>query len=380
MVSRRDFLSTVAIGAGALSAMSAVFPSTVFAAGSSAGSQALRQTAKTAGGRYRPPYRIGQGGSPLGNASSIAIPNTEAYAVLENAWNSGIRYYDTAPFYGFGLSEQRFGHFLSEKKRDEYALSTKVGRIFTATDTPRKSAWANPLSFDYTYDYSASGVRRSIEDSLQRLGVSSIDIALIHDLSPDNGDMRDNWQEYLDQAINGAMPELIKMREEGIIKAWGMGVNTLPPILRTLEHSDPDIFLSACNYTLIDHEEALNTVFPVCDKRGVSIIVGSPLNNGFLAGRDRFNYAGDRKPKPHHIEKRSRLNAIAQSYGVDLRTAALQFCAAPPTVSAIIPGARRANQPAENVVSMQTKIPADFWAELKQEKLIAANAPVPVLL
>lgn len=359
MVNRRDFLSHLAMGTAALSAL----PASV--------------AAQTTAARYRPPHRIGQGGSPLGNASSIAIDNAQAHAVLENAWNSGIRYYDTSPFYGFGLSEQRFGYFLSEKPRDDYVLSTKIGRVFSPVATPPKSGWANPLPFKYVYDYSAEGTRRSIEDSLKRLGVSRIDIVFVHDISPDTGDMGERWSEYLDQAINGAMPELTRLREEGVIKAWGIGVNTLPPIVRTLRESDPDIILSACNYTLIDHEEALNTVFPEVARRGASVVVGSPLNNGFLAGGNRFNYAGDRKPQPHHLEKRARLTAVAQAHGVDLRTAALQFCAAPEVVSSVIPGARQPAHPAENAASFQTRIPADFWAELKQQKLIAANAPVP---
>lgn len=377
MVSRRGFLTGMTACAG-LAAAASMLPASAFSArGAGQSSPVLEQSPVTRGGKYRPPYRLGQGGSPLGNASSIAIDNVEARAVLENAWNSGIRFYDTSPFYGFGVSERRFGHFLAEKPREEYVLATKVGRIFTATDEPRASAWANPAPFDYVYDYSASGTRRSIEDSLQRLGVSSLELVFIHDLSPDNGDMLDNWQEHFEQAANGAMPELTKMREEGIIKGWGMGVNTLQPIMQTLERADPDVFLSACNYTLIDHEEALNTVFPACDSRGVSIVVGSPLNNGFLAGRDRFNYSGNRQPTAQQLEKRRQLNQVAQSYGIDLRTAALQFCAAPQTVSSVIPGARRPQQPGENVASMSVQIPADFWAELKEQGLIAQNAPVP---
>lgn len=370
MTTRRDFLTKMAATAGALTAAAAL-PSALRAADSSA------LVPRSATARFRPLHRLGQGGSPLGNASSIAIDDAEARAVLESAWNSGIRYYDTAPFYGFGLSERRFGQVLHGKNREDYVLSTKVGRIFRATPTPRKSAWANPAPFDYVYDYSAAGTRRSIEDSLQRLGVSSIDIVFIHDLSPDNPDLGERWTDYLDQAVKGAMPELTKMREEGIIKAWGLGVNTLPPILRTLERGDPDIFLSACHYTLIDHREALDTVFPLCEARGVSLVVGSPLNNGFLAGRDRFNYSGDRRPNAQQLEKRRRLEAVARTHGVDLRTAALQFCNAPAVVSAVIPGARRAHQPRENAASMQVAIPAGFWAELKHEKLIAENAPVP---
>lgn len=378
MTTRRHFLSTVTTGA-ALAAVASLsttaMPGT--ARGQTPQSAALTQSPRTRTGRFRPPYRLGLGGSPLGNASSIAIPDTEARAVIESAWESGVRYYDTAPFYGFGLSERRFGQILHEQERADYVLSTKVGRVFKASQTPRRSAWANPSPFDYEYDYSASGTRRSIEDSLQRLGLASIDIVFIHDLSPDNGEMAEKWTEHLDQAVKGAMPELVKMREEGVIKAWGLGVNTLEPILRTLERSDPDIFLSACNYTLIDHQEALDTVFPLCEERGVSIVVGSPLNNGFLAGRDRFNYSGDRKPGPQHLEKRQRLDAVAKSHGIDLRTAALQFCNAPAVVSAVIPGARRAHQPPENVAALNVAIPADFWAELKHEDLIAENAPIP---
>ncbi|AHF93286.1 L-fucose dehydrogenase [Opitutaceae bacterium TAV5] len=376
MTTRRHFLSALAAGTAAL-ASSAALPSIARGAGPAPRSPALVQSPQTPTGRYRPPYRLGLGGSPLGNASSIAIDGAEALSVLEAAWAGGIRYYDTSPFYGFGLSERRFGRLLHEKKREDYVLSTKVGRLFHATAAPRKSAWANPSPFDYDYDYSASGTRRSIEDSLQRLGISSIDIAFIHDLSPDNPDLGERWTDYLDQALKGAVPELEKMKAEGLIKAWGLGVNTLPPLLRTLERADPDIFLSACNYTLIDHAEALDTLFPLCEPRGVSIVVGSPLNNGFLAGRDRFNYAGDRKPNAQQLEKRRRLETVATAHGVDLRTAALQFCSAPAVVSAVIPGARRAHQPGENVASLQVAIPAGFWAELKHEKLIAENAPVP---
>lgn len=334
-----------------------------------------KQSDRTAGGKYRPPFRIGLGGAPLGGTSKLAVSDEEAVAILNTAWETGVRLFDTSPWYGLGLSERRFGHLLHGKNRDEYVLSSKVGRILTAAPKPPKTGWANPDSFNYTYDYSASATRRSVEDSLQRLGVSSLDIVFIHDLSPDNGDMKDKWSEYFDQAVKGAMPELTKMREEGLIKGWGLGVNTLPPILKTLEAADPDIFLAACQYSLIEHEESVTTLFPACDKKGVSIMVGSPLNNGFLAGADRFNY-GPKIPDGH-LEKRARLQTIATAHKVDLRTAALQFTAAPATVCATIPGSRERNQPVENIQSMSVRIPAEFWAELRHEKLIAEQAPVP---
>lgn len=377
MVSRRDFLSTVAVGAGALAAASMI-PRQAQAASPAAGASksiSAVQSDRTKGGRYRPPYRFGQGGAPLGNSSGLAMTDEEARLTLENAWQSGMRFYDTSPWYGLGLSERRFGHLLHQKPRSEYVLSSKVGRILTAAPQPPKTAWAQPDSFNYTYDYSAAATRRSVEDSLQRLGVSSLDIVFIHDLSPDNGDMGDKWTEYFDQAAKGAMPELAKMRDEGIIKAWGFGVNTLPPILRALDAGDPDIFLAACQYTLMQHEETLEKLFPACAAKGVSVVVGSPLNNGFLAGRDRFNYGGT-IPEGFK-EKRARMQQIAAAHKVDLRTAALQFCMAPEDVSAVIPGARKAHQPAENVASLDAKIPADFWAELKAEGLVADRAPVP---
>lgn len=368
---RRNFLTRSAIATAGFAVSSAI---PTFASG-------VINTSKVgdsnASKRHPLPFKLGMGGSPLGNASSIAITDTEAQVVLENAWNSGVRYYDTSPFYGFTKSERRLGHLLSEKKRDEFVISTKIGRIFNASANPRKSAWANPAPFDFTYDYTAGGVRRSLEDSLQRLGIPSIDFVFVHDLSPDNGDMKENWTDYFDQALAGAIPELIKLREEGIIKGWGFGVNSLEPLYRVLKESDPDILLSACNYTLIDHEEALDTLFPLCEEKDVSLVIGSPLNNGFLAGRDRFNYAGDRKPNAAQVEKRSKLTAVANKYNIDLRTAALQFCAAPKVVASVIPGARAPRQAGENLASMSIKIPNDFWAELKSEKLIAAHAPVP---
>lgn len=185
----------------------------------------------------------------------------------------------------------------------------------------------------------------------------------------------DAYDKYLKQAISGAMPALVKMREEGMIKAWGMGVNTLPPILAALEASDPDVLLAACQYTLLDHEASLEKLFPACEKSGASVVVGSPLNAGYLAGTKNYNYLG--KVPKDAPEKRAKMAEIALMHGTDLRTVALQFCAAPETVSAVIPGARKPHHIVENVASHAAKLPADLWAELKSEKLISASAPVP---
>lgn len=297
---------------------------------------------------------------------------------MEASWNGGVRYFDTSPFYGYGLSERRMGLYLYGKKREDYILSTKIGRVFQPDPNFKinpDDIWKGKLNFKYEYDYSAEGVRKSVEDSLQRLGLSSIDIVFIHDLSPDTGDMGDKWTEYFEQARKGAMPELTRMREEGIIKAWGMGVNRIEPILRTLEVADPDIMLSATQYSLIEHEDALNRLFPACEKKNVPIVSGAPLNSGFLAGKERYNYSNNIPEE--YLAKRKKLTAIAKKHNVDLRTAALQFCAAPSIVTAVIPGASNGQQAAANVASMKAVIPEAFWQELKKEKLLAANAPEP---
>lgn len=326
--------------------------------------------------RYRPLTLSGLGGVAAGNGFH-ENPDQDVNAALEAAWNAGVRYYDTSPWYGLGLSERRFGHFLRNKKREEYTLSTKVGRVLVPDkDFELKGGlWKGKLNFNYKYDYSAAGIRRSVEDSLQRLGLPYLDIVYIHDLSPDNKDFKGNWLEYFEQAKNGAMPELTKMREEGIIKAWGLGVNTLEPAIKAMEAADPDIFLIATQYSLIKHEDAINRLFPLCEKKNISIVVGAPLNAGFLAGADRYDYAGTFPEGTK--EKLGRLKQIAAKHNVDLRTAALQFSAAPKVVSGVIPGAWKSSQSADNAASLKTVIPKAFWDELKKEKLIAANAAVP---
>ncbi len=322
------------------------------------------------------PSKYGLGGVALGNGFH-ENSNARITETLQDAWDSGVRYFDTSPWYGLGLSERRLGHFLFEQPRDEFVLSTKVGRLMEPNDsfTPNPELlWKGRLNFKHKYDYTASGVRKSVEDSLQRMGLSSIDIVYVHDLSPDNGDLGKNWTEQFDIAKKGAFPELTKMREEGIIKAWGMGVNTPEPILKCLEVADPDLMLVAIQYSLVEHENALNKVFPAMDKNNVKAVIGGPLNAGFLANRDRFNYGND-KPKDL-FKKREQINTILKNYNIDLATVALNFCAAHPTVASVIPGASKASQVTANVKSFNTKVPADLWAELKEEKLIAANAPV----
>ncbi|MBA2114657.1 aldo/keto reductase [Bremerella alba] len=378
--SRRHFLSSVgtaAVVSGSLLA-DEPNPGKVMKTEGPVSQRPLPENLETKSRRYRPSSRFGLGGVAIGNGFAPTT-DQDANRTLESAWNAGVRYFDTSPFYGFGLSERRFGHFLDDHSPDDYVLSTKVGRVFTATsEPPQAGIWKDPSSFKYQYDYSAAGVRRSIEDSLQRLGVSQIDIVFIHDLNEGNGDLGKDWTKYFDQAVKGAMPELCKMRDEGIIKAWGLGVNQPEPALRASRESDPDIHLLATQYSLMDHEKALHTTFPKLEEKGISVVVGAPLNAGYLAGRDRYHYDG--KIPDWAPQKRSRIQKIAHQHGVDLRTAALQFCLGPKVVSAVIPGARNASQTEADVQSMKIDIPDGFWSDLKREGLIAKGAPVPKLV
>jgi aryl-alcohol dehydrogenase-like predicted oxidoreductase len=188
-----------------------------------------------------------------------------------------------SPWYGLGLAERRYGNFLHNKNRDDYVLSSKVGKLLKAS--PHKDAKSNfpfsPSPNNVVFDYTADGVRRSLEDSLQRMGVSRLDIAFVHDISSDNKLLPTSWQEQFEIALDGAFPALSRMREEGIIKGWGIGVNTPEPILRVLQESDPDVCLLASQYSLIDHANALNNVFPVARQRNVKFVIGSSLNAGF---------------------------------------------------------------------------------------------------
>ncbi len=322
------------------------------------------------------PQNYGLGGVGPGNGWHVNT-SEQINETLQAAWEAGVRYYDTSPFYGYGLSERRFGHFLFEKDRSEYLLSTKIGRIFEADPTFEPGSaglWKGQLNFKFRYDYTADGVKRSIEDSLQRLGLSSIDVVFVHDLSPDNGDLGDRWTEQFEIAAKGAFPALTKMREEGIIKGWGLGVNRPQPILKALEVADPDVMLVAIQYTLFEHGDALKNLFPAMEAKKVKAVIGGPLNGGFAAGLDRWNY-GPGLPKDM-VEKRNRIQTVADQYKVSLSTVALQFAAQHPVVAAVIPGASRSEQVTENVQSFHTNIPAQLWKTLKEEKLIHPDSPV----
>ena len=322
--------------------------------------------------RYVPPGPLGMGGAPLGNLFD-RIPEEVASATVQAAWDAGIRHYDNAPHYGAGLSEHRMGAVLRLHPREAFALSTKVGRILEAADRVPEldEGFVGALPFRRRIDYSATGAHRSIEDSLQRMGLSRIDIVYIHDVSADwHGPA---WTYRFAEAMAGAAKALTEMRRAGVIHAWGLGVNMVEPCLAALEQADPDLFLVAGRYTLLDHT-ALDRLFPACAARGVRVVLGGPYNSGLLAGGTTFNY----ETAPAELAARARaIGAVCARHGVDLKAAALQFCAAHPVVATVIPGARTAAEVRENAAMMVAPIPGSLWAELKEKGLIPAHAPTP---
>ncbi|MFS4428121.1 aldo/keto reductase [Chryseobacterium sp. S90] len=319
-------------------------------------------------------HRLGIGGVAIGTAFEN-ITDEQAHQILQTAWDSGIRYYDTSPWYGLTKSERRFGDFLKDKDRNDFLFSTKAGRLFhevPESEVP-PTMWKNPLHYDFFHDYTADAVQRSIEDSLERTGLSHIDIVYIHDLSEDQ--VGDRYPYFLKQAREGAFKILSKLREQGIIKAWGMGVNKIEPILDCIDSADPDICLSATQYSILEHEDAVDRLLPVVRKAGVKLVSGAGYNSGYLAGRERYNYK-DVIPKGMH-EKRARMASIAEKYNISIIDAALHFVLASDEFASIIPGASQPEQVKDNMKALNTTIPVEFWTELKNEGLIYEKAQVP---
>ena len=322
--------------------------------------------------RWRPPGPLGLGGAPLGNLFA-PVPEDVAEAAVEAAWDAGIRFFDTAPLYGLGLSEHRMGRVLRGRPRDAFALCTKVGRLLDPDETaPREQhGFVDGLPFRVRFDYSADATLRSIEHSLARLGVARLDAVLIHDAAEDpHGDA---WRDRFAEAMAGAAPALTRLREQGVIRAWGLGVNNVEPCLMALEQADPDLFLIAGRYTLLDHG-ALDRLLPACAARGASLVIGGPYNSGLLAGGTTFNYA---PAAPNLLARRDRIAAVCAAHGVSMKAAALRFCAAPKVVACVIPGGRSVAEVAENARLMAEPIPASLWAALRAEGLIPEAAPVP---
>lgn len=318
--------------------------------------------------------KIGFGTAPLGNMFR-EIPEAEALGTVEAAWNEGIRYFDTAPFYGAGLAESRLGEVLSGKNRDEYALSTKVGRLILDEEEEKGSGlFTHGRSNKIATDYTADATLRSIEESLARLKTDRLDFVFIHDTSRDF--LGDEWVSKFDEARTGAFRVLARLQDEGVISGWGLGVNTTEPIelAMDMDGAAPTMSLSATQYTLLQHERALQRMMPAALEKGVGIVVGGPYNSGALLGGDYFDYA---EIPPQIKERISRLTAIAGQHEVSLKAAALQFSTAHPAVAAVIPGSSRPERIAEDIAALQAPIPRAFWDELLEDQLISAQAPLP---
>jgi D-threo-aldose 1-dehydrogenase len=330
---------------------------------------------------HLPNSPLGFGTAPLGNMFRH-VADDEAAATVGAAWQSGTRFFDTAPFYGAGLAEIRLGKELLKHKRNEYVLSTKVGRIILdeIEHAPREFGEKGALfSFGrpnkVIYDYSADGARRSIDDSLKRLGVDRIDFVWVHDVAQDfHGD---GWLGQFETARTGAFRALAQLREEGVIKGWGLGVNRTEPVELMLELSDakPTGTLLAGRYTLLDHEHALQRLLPAAEAKGVDIVVGGPYSSGILAGGAHFEYAA---APPAIVAKVQRIKALTERHNVPLKAVALQFALAHPAVAAVIPGATRPERVREDHAALTVAIPDDFWRELRQQGLVATEAPLPI--
>jgi len=327
------------------------------------------------------PGQLGFGTAPLGNMFRN-IPEAEALATVDAAWEHGVRFFDAAPLYGAGLAEIRLGQALSKRPRNEYVLSTKVGRVILdeLEDPSQRSMGEKGGLFEYgnrnkiVNDYSADATLRSIEGSLKRLKTDRLDIVWVHDVAQDF--FGDEWLMHFENARTGAFRALSRLKDEGVIKGWGLGVNRVEPIELTLalDEPKPDGFLLAGRYTLLDHASALQRVMPMSLEHGAGIVVGGPYSSGVLAGGQTFEY---QQASPEVLARVARLKALAQRFGVSIKAAALQFALANPAVAAVIPGASRPERIAEDAAAMAEKIPAEFWHALRAEQLVAANAPLP---
>jgi D-threo-aldose 1-dehydrogenase len=336
---------------------------------------ARRRDFVTRGGRTLSFSILGFGSAPLGNYLR-ALSEEDCDKTLTAAWDNGLRYYDTAPLYGFGLSELRVARLLNRKERNDYIISTKVGRILEPCDASEADGiiFVDIPPYRFYYDYSYDGVMRSYEESLKRLRLNHVDILYVHDVDAFNHGGRAGSEARIQELIEtGGWRALTELRDNGDVSAIGAGVNEWQPCARLLELVDPDLFLLAGRYTLLE-QEPLDTLFPQCIKRGVGIVIGGPYNSGVLAGRTTFNY-GD---IPADVAaKVGDLRKVCRAHDVQLPQAALHFVLAHPLVVSVIPGTQSVQETEQNVALLDLVIPAAFWDELKTKQLLHPEAPVP---
>jgi len=322
---------------------------------------------------------IGFGGGALGNLFD-RVDDRTARATVDAALDAGIRYFDTAPHYGRGLSERRIGDAL--RAHHDVIISTKVGRLLTPdptiTDDSERDGFLSPMPFRASYDYSHDGILRSFEASLHRLGLARVDILLVHDIGRMvHGAADDDYWRQLTEG--GGFDALVRLRDEGAIAGFGLGVNEIPVSVKALQVAPLDILLLAGRYTLLE-QEPLDALFPACAAAGVEVVVGGPYNSGILVtgtrseGAIRYNYG---TAPSALIDRVARMEAIATAHGVPLPAAALAFVLAHPVVASVIPGVGHPDHVRQTMAWHNAVIPDDFWAEMRHEDLIRGDAPVP---
>jgi D-threo-aldose 1-dehydrogenase len=322
--------------------------------------------------------RLGLGGAPLGNLFA-RVDDADASALLGAAWADGCRSFDTAPHYGHGLSERRIGDALRPRLHDGWVLSSKVGRLLTpdATVPDEQHGYVKGLPFRQHWDYSAEGVARSLQDSLQRLGLPRLDVAFVHDC--DAATHGPQAQAVRRQVIEEALPALHALKRAGHLRAVGLGVNDVQIVLDVLREAELDVLLLAGRYSLLD-QSAFAEVLPACAARGVRIALGGAFNSGLLAtgtrggALARFNY----EPAAHEwVERTARIEAVCNRHTVPLRAAALQFPLAHPAIDIVMVGARSAAEWHDALAMVRHPIPGAFWDDLRSSGLLPEHAPLP---
>ena len=321
---------------------------------------------------------VGFGGAPLGNLFQ-EFSDEQARATVRAAYDAGMRLFDTAPLYGFGLSEHRIGEALRWLPRDSFVMSTKVGRLLRPRPAQELDGglFKQILPFEGVYDYSYDGVMRSVEDSLQRLGMDRVEVLLIHDVDVWTHGSEAARLERFQEVMGGGYHAMLKLREEGVVRAIGAGINEIQACEEFARAGDFDCFLLAGRYTLLE-QNALDSLLPYCTERNISLLIGGPYNTGILATGAvpgaYYNYA----PAPAEIMARvAGIEAVCHRHGVKLASAALQFPLGHPQVATLIPGARSPEEIAHNRALFEVDIPPALWAELKAEGLLRADAPTP---
>ncbi|MEM1316379.1 MAG: aldo/keto reductase, partial [Pseudomonadota bacterium] len=318
------------------------------------------------------------GGAPLGNLLA-PLSDATAEATLQASWDAGMRWFDTAPLYGLGLSEERVGRFFRGAARGEATISTKVGRVLEdcapEDATPDKFIDVPSRRFDFDYGY--DGVMRSHEQSLARMGVEAVDVLFCHDVDVFTHGSEAERDRRIKAFLDGGLRAMLELREQGAVKAIGAGINEWQAARLLAEAADVDVFLLAGRYTLLE-QTALESFLPFCERRGIGILLGGPFNSGVLATGAVEGALYDYAPAPPEVLARvARIERVCAAHGVALPAAALRFPLAHPQVFSIIPGTRTPEETARAVETLQADIPAGLWSDLRAEGLIREDAPTP---